>query len=233
MKKTLFIYVSVLIAVTICCCHTAKAADQNGPSAVGSEMKRAWVKSMLAMEGDVAAPATGAVATNTPPTSVDLPITIPGGFQFFTNFPDTTPDQAKLSLAVGLITLRAAPENYVKVGWNVGKSTNFLSKIKFSLEMYNAPQASGVDSLGAYLGYRLMTSPNYDLVVEGFGRRNFSSVNNGLITPGFSGGVGLDAYWRLLTGNNIYANAAWQMESPTAPGGQWEQVLKAGLAVFF
>ena len=174
--------------------------------------------------------ATAQTNTN---TGVNLPITIPGFIGFFTNLPDTTPDLANIGLSAGIVTLRSAPENYVKVDYDVGAGTNFLSRLVFSGEIYNAPEASGIDALAVYGGMRPMVGSNYEVTLQGFGRRNFSTVNDGLITPGYSGGGQVEASWRMLTGNNIFWNAAVDCESPTQKHGPWSQSLKGGIKFYF
>lgn len=166
-------------------------------------------------------------------TSVNLPITIPGALSIFTNLPDTTPDLATVGISAGLITLRAAPENYVKVDYDFGKGTNFLTRMQLSGEIYNAPESSGIDSAALYLGYRAMVGQNYELTLSGFGRRNWASVNNGLITPSWSGGGQVTADFRMLSGNNAYWDTAAGVESATAPGGKFSQYIKAGVKFFF
>ena len=177
-------------------------------------------------------PLTVTAQTNTN-TSANLPITIPGGLSIFTNLPDTTPDLATIGISAGLITLRSSPENYIKVEYDFGGATNFLTRLQLGAEIYNAPEATGVDSLALYGGYRALVGQNYELTLAGFGRRNWATVNNGLITPSFSGGVQADVSWRMLTGNNLFWNAAWGTESPTAGGGIWSQYIKAGVKMYF
>lgn len=166
-------------------------------------------------------------------TSVNFPITIPGAISIFTSLPDTTPDLATVGISAGLITLRASPENYAKVDYNFGPATNFLTRFQVSGEIYNAPESTGVDAAALYAGYRAMVSQNYELTLSGFGRRNWATVNSGLIKPSWSGGGQLTADWRTLSGNNLFTEAAVGVESPTAYNGRWSQYLKAGVKLYF
>lgn len=166
-------------------------------------------------------------------TAVNLPLTIPGALSIFTNLPDTTPDLATIGISAGLITLRASPENYVKVDYDFGHATNFVSRLQLSGEIYNAPASSGIDSAALYAGYRAMVGKNYEMTLAGFGRRNWANVNSGLITPSWSGGGQVDVNWRIMTGNNAFWNGAAGVESATAPGGKFSQYIKAGVKFYF
>lgn len=168
-------------------------------------------------------------------TSVSLPITIPVGLNIFTNFPDTTPDLALFSVSAGIITLQGSPENYIKGDLNLGDASTFLNRFRLGADEYNAPEASVIDAAGLYVGYRMMVASNYELTPEAFLRRYFATMNDGLFKPSTTGGVDLDARWRILQGNNLYSQVCPDIEknNSTGSGGRWGIGLKVGLSFYF